>query len=496
MKRIKLEKGINVSTNKLGDVASFQINKLNGVIAVSDSKPSKGIYCKEWAEHLCRQTSLSPLSSIKGFQLFLDHNWESFYEDTISNISDSFTLKSFEDKGSFATYTACWLRQEDKKIYYQWLSYGNSAVLVYNKKNDELFVPEYGNSLLGFLDNKGLVNWKDEKLEEKYLTVGEEQRLNEDTVLILATDAMAEHLVLSYLIIKSKEDEYWEKLKLMMQSEQKLSGLIFNNRDAYGFESFQEVLDKWQYELENNTIESYVAQLQKEERLAKDDITIQVITYDANAPEYTTGQTQKKAKPIAPIEEIKPIVPPVPEKPIAVTFKPNKNAFIDVLLDYQVTKLYHFTDRSNLESIKKMGGLYSWDYMLRNNYEIKTPGGDNLSRMLDARYKLQNYVRISFCSNHPMMHIAKKEGRIHDPVLLEIDPVVVTFGDTLFSDRNATSNDHLRGADLIDMERIRFEVCKQANHFDLSEKEKPFYQAEVMVKEFIPAKYILNLNRL
>ena len=37
-----------------------------------------------------------------------------------------------------------------------------------------------------------------------------------------------------------------------------------------------------------------------------------------------------------------------------------------------VEKLYHFTDRENLESIKKNGGLYSWDFCEKNkdNYEI------------------------------------------------------------------------------------------------------------------------------
>jgi len=164
------------------------------------------------------------------------------------------------------------------------------------------------------------------------------------------------------------------------------------------------------------------------------------------------------------------------------------------LLDNKVTKLYHFTDRSNIDMIKKMGGLYSWNYLQRNNISVPMPGGDNLSKMLDSRHGLQNYVRLSFCSNHPMKYVAMNEGRINNPVLLHIDPSVVTFKDTLFSDMNATKSGHIKGGALEDLKRVRFNVCRQPNHFNLTEDEKPYYQAEVMIKEFLPAKYILNLD--
>ncbi len=495
MNSLKIDPQINVA-NKNSDVTSLNIDKSKGVVVFCDSKNNKGVYSNQWATYLCKNTPFVPLSNIKGFELFLENNWESFYENSISKLSDAFQLKAFETQGSFTTYTACWLRQEDKKIYYQWLSYGNGAVLIYNKKEDDLFVPECGNSLLGFLDNTGLINWKDEELDERYLLTGQEKELDENTAVIMATNAMAEHLVLSYLIIKSKKDEYWEKLKVLMQSEEKLSELIFNNRDVYAFNTFQEVLDKWQYEVSNNTVESYVQQLQKEERLAKDDVTMQVITYDANVPEFTTKQCVIESKPKVIVKPQKLIITPVSKPKKGISYKANKDAFLDVLLDNQVTKLYHFTDYSNLESIRKLGGLYSWDFMVKNKHRINAAAGDPLSRMLDARYGLQNYVRTSFCSNHPMMHIAKKDGRIDNPVLLEIDPVVATFSDTLFSDKNATSKDHQQGGSIEDLKRIRFYSCMQADHFDLCEEERPFYQAEVMVKEFIAAKYILNLNRL
>ena len=188
-----------------------------------------------------------------------------------------------------------------------------------------------------------------------------------------------------------------------------------------------------------------------------------------------------------------PAPKPVAKKP---KFKPNQNSYIDVLLDNGVKKLYHFTDRSNLDSIRKQGGLYSWDYMYRNKIPISRQGGDQLSKMLDTRRGLQNYVRLSVCNNHPMMFHAKKEKRLIEPVILEIDPAVVTWYQTLFADRNANSNEHLRGTSLEALKRIHFESCLKPNPFELDDNEKPFYQAEILVWEFVPSKYILNLNKI
>lgn len=57
--------------------------------------------------------------------------------------------------------------------------------------------------------------------------------------------------------------------------------------------------------------------------------------------------------------------------------------------------LYHFTPESNLNSIRRMKGLFSWKF-LRNRRVNYSGGGDELSRTLDERRNLENYVRLSF----------------------------------------------------------------------------------------------------
>lgn len=168
--------------------------------------------------------------------------------------------------------------------------------------------------------------------------------------------------------------------------------------------------------------------------------------------------------------------------------------FAKVLSDNGITKLYHFTDRDNLAMIIGQGGLYSWADCEEKGIKVPKPGGGQLSRDLDCRDGLQHYVRTSFTRQHPMMFAAMTDGRISNPVILEIDPEVIEWKDTKFSDMNATRNGASVGGTLSDLRRIHFRSVKEKNHFDLGEDERPYYQAEVLVRNFIPLKYITNIG--
>ena len=176
--------------------------------------------------------------------------------------------------------------------------------------------------------------------------------------------------------------------------------------------------------------------------------------------------------------------------------KSNWQEFKSVLDEHNIVKLYHFTDRDNLESIIKNGGLYSWMDCERKGIKIAKPGGDNTSRQLDSGRNLENYVRVSFTTEHPMMYVAMGDGRISNPVVLEIDPEVIYWKETKYSDRNAATykiTPHI-GDNLSDFKQIHFHSVKARKHFDLPEEEQPYFQAEVLVKNFIPLEYIKNIG--
>ena len=168
--------------------------------------------------------------------------------------------------------------------------------------------------------------------------------------------------------------------------------------------------------------------------------------------------------------------------------------FKAVLDQYKITKLYHFTDRENLESIIANGGLYSWADCEDKGIRVKRPGGGLLSRELDSGKNLQRYVRVSFTREHPMMYIAMNDGRIANPVILEIDPTVIAQSTSLFSDRNATKKGAMIGGSFEDFKKIHFSTVTERNHFNLLEDERPFYQAEILIKNKIPLEAIMNIG--
>lgn len=177
-------------------------------------------------------------------------------------------------------------------------------------------------------------------------------------------------------------------------------------------------------------------------------------------------------------------------------YKSGWTDYQDILSSNNIQTLYHFTDEANIQSIKRNGGLYSWHYCLLNQIDIPYPGGNELSRSLDRKYGLQNYVRVCFTACHPMMFNALDHGRINNPLLLEIDTEVVFWKNAKYANMNATRKDVNIGSTLEDFLKIRFDLVRLRNHFDINDIEKPFFQAEILILEKIPIEFIKNINQL
>ncbi len=172
----------------------------------------------------------------------------------------------------------------------------------------------------------------------------------------------------------------------------------------------------------------------------------------------------------------------------------NWKDFESVLDNYGITKLYHFTDRSNLPSIIKNRGLLSWADCEEKDITIQNPGGDSFSRKSDKMSNLHHYVRLSFTNQHPMMFVCRKEGRIPHPVILEIDRSVINDSTTKFADMNAVKKGALIGNDLLHFSNIHFHSVTRRSHFDLPYEEQKYFQAEVLVENFIPLEKIYNIS--
>lgn len=170
------------------------------------------------------------------------------------------------------------------------------------------------------------------------------------------------------------------------------------------------------------------------------------------------------------------------------SFKSDHQAMLSYLQKHNIKYLYHFTAEENLSSIVKNGGLFSWWFCEHNGIKIPKAGGDSLSHRLDVKHKLQDYVRLSFCDDHPMQYRLKKQGV--DLVLLKIDIKAALLESTLFSDINATANQVQIGDDL---DFLRNKVNLDATQEHYVRRDSPIFkqhQAEILVKNFVPLQFI------
>lgn len=166
--------------------------------------------------------------------------------------------------------------------------------------------------------------------------------------------------------------------------------------------------------------------------------------------------------------------------------------FRSLIEQHHIEWLYHFTDAENVPSIRRLKGLYSWGHLEAESIPIPRPGGNELSRDLDRRDGYEDYVRLCFNDNPPMLIAAHRNGSIPNPVIIAVDPEVIYWEETLFADMNATDNYVNTGTDLAAFKAIRFAVAR-ANTWD-GEEEKKWRQAEVMVKTHIPIELLKILD--
>ncbi len=100
--------------------------------------------------------------------------------------------------------------------------------------------------------------------------------------------------------------------------------------------------------------------------------------------------------------------------------------------------LYHFTHPGNLPSIRRYG-LLSW-YQLLDKGISHIQASNELSRSLDKRRNLEDFVRLTLAQEHPMFNAALYYRRVNKLCWIRIDGSICGLYETLFSNDNATSN--------------------------------------------------------
>ena len=109
-----------------------------------------------------------------------------------------------------------------------------------------------------------------------------------------------------------------------------------------------------------------------------------------------------------------------------------------------IPHLYHFTDVTNLPSIRRLGGLYA-TARLREMGEGFCAGGDEDSLSLDSRCGMDGYVHLCFATGHPMAGRITQRKADANLIYLRIDRTILYQPGAMF----ATGVGYANGAETV-----------------------------------------------
>jgi hypothetical protein len=157
----------------------------------------------------------------------------------------------------------------------------------------------------------------------------------------------------------------------------------------------------------------------------------------------------------------------------------------------QQSTFFHFTDASNVDSIRANGLLSMRE--IRKRQLVHTPGGNQLSQDLDIHHGMDAYVHLCFRRQHGMAHRATQDGRISDLRWLDISPDVLSISGILVTLDNAVKND----TPAIPLEeainRIDVEVLYTRTDWhdaDIQARMKRVERYELLIPNGVPPAYI------
>jgi len=168
------------------------------------------------------------------------------------------------------------------------------------------------------------------------------------------------------------------------------------------------------------------------------------------------------------------------------------------LQHYGIKSIWHFTDLSNLESIKKYGVL-SLRNLINSRINVACYGANELSHNLDIAKGLDQFVHLSFIKEHPMQWVKTRNGEIPNPVWLEIDATVLFKKKSIFSDQVTNKTEAKIYGDINDLvKHIDLDVLWSRTDWSdpkIQQRRKDAKYGEIMIQDKIEIRDILGVHR-
>lgn len=165
-----------------------------------------------------------------------------------------------------------------------------------------------------------------------------------------------------------------------------------------------------------------------------------------------------------------------------------------------IRRLYHFTDKRNLNSIREVGGLFPLELLGSANIQVAAPGGDENSQATDRANRLDTYVHLCLHKPHPMAVSAQTKGRLGKVEYLEIDRGVLHEAGVLFVPGMSNTRgigtyalaDAVQQGMLADVETL-YQWISWRLFPEARERRVRAEKFEILIPGLIPIERILNM---
>lgn len=207
----------------------YHIAPNNNLAAIADGAGGYGAYVGQWADTLLKNLPTETFENPQALHQWLMPIATQFFEQyqPIAQQHD-FTYAKFLDEGSAATLTAAWLNPNTQQLNI-WL-YGDSPYILLDPQNT-LQMPPSLSQLSAFSNKTQHLNWNADHPFKPNHAHTCQLTLNTHQTLLLATDALAQFILIRYLLSQPNNPQCNQQLTNALQQNGLQAQLISTNKN-------------------------------------------------------------------------------------------------------------------------------------------------------------------------------------------------------------------------------------------------------------------------
>jgi serine/threonine protein phosphatase PrpC len=247
----------------------FHLSNDEKFISVSDGAGGFGLFANEWASCLVDQINIQHIGTKEIFgnqlkQLKIDYFNQK--EEWLNENNPEYLEKFFRE-GSAATYVGVHFR-EDVSVF-RAIAYGDSAFFLYRPLNNSLIASNV--NLETYIQYPYLIDCIDPEIDPAQLFF-EDIEYQKGDVLILASDAIAQYLLINFML---SNPEYSNTINQFLNYPHSLANFINANLEIQANSSspFISLIEKL-FQFNQEDFQDFIKELQLNQCIGTDDYTL------------------------------------------------------------------------------------------------------------------------------------------------------------------------------------------------------------------------------